>query len=243
MIVVARSSRRPVHPATLDFARPRMHRLLAPVALVLLLPALGAGAQPPGPAPEAPADPSALLTRAVSLHRAGDVEGAVAFYERVLALGAESAGLRSNLGAAYAHLGRYDDAIEQYRRALAADGANAAIRRNLALACYKSRRIAEAAGEAEAALLAQPDSAPAALLVADCRFRLGQSVRVVEVLQPLAARGEPDRAVSYLLGMALLAEGRTAEAQAAIDRVKGVSDALSRLLGKTAAAEPTRLQP
>ena len=42
---------------------------------------------------------------------------------------------------------------------------------------------------------------------------------MIEILQPLLARASPERAVSYLLGMALLAEGRAAEAQAAIDRV------------------------
>jgi tetratricopeptide (TPR) repeat protein len=95
-----------------------MTRLL-PLALLALLiaPALTSSAQAPAPASEAPADPAAFLARAVSLHQKGDVEGAVALYERVLALGADSPVLRSNLGAAYAGLGRYEDAVEQYGRA------------------------------------------------------------------------------------------------------------------------------
>ena len=196
-----------------------MTRLL-PLALLALLtaPAPTSSAQAPGPA-DSPADPGALLASAVSLHQKGDVEGAVALYERVLALGAESPVLRSNLGAAYAGLGRYEDAIEQYGRALASDGGNVAIRRNLALAFYKAGRLTDAAGEAEKVLAAQPENEAATLLLADCRFRLGQNARVIEILQPLLARASPERAVSYLLGMALLAEGRTAEAQAAIDRV------------------------
>ncbi len=160
-----------------------------------------------------------LLARAVSLQQQGEVEAAVGLYEQVLATGADSPVLRSNLGAAYAHLGRYEEAVSQYERALAADGANLAIRRNLALAFYKTGRLEEAAGEAETVLAAQPGNEWATLFLADCRFRLGQSARVVELLQPLAGRAAPDRAVSYLLGMALLAEGRTAEAQGAIDRV------------------------
>ena len=197
-----------------------MTRLL-PLALFALLtvPMPTALAQALSPVADAPTDPAALLARAVSLHQKGDVEGAVALYERVLALGADSPVLRSNLGAAYAGLGRYEDAVEQYGRALATDGGNVAIRRNLALAFYKAGRLTEAAGEAEKVLGAQPENEGAALLVADCRFRLGQNARVIEILQPLAGRASPERAVSYLLGMALLAEGRAAEAQAAIDRV------------------------
>jgi tetratricopeptide (TPR) repeat protein len=155
----------------------------------------------------------------VSLHQGGDAAGAAALYEQVLSLGGESPVLRSNLGAAYAQLGRYDDAIGQYQRALALDPSNPAIRRNLALAYSKAGRVADAAGEAERLLAAQPDNLPAALLLADCRLRLGESARVVEVLAPLAGRTSQDRAVSYLLGRALLAEGRVEEAQAAIDRV------------------------
>jgi tetratricopeptide (TPR) repeat protein len=194
---------------------------LVPLSLVALLSApvpVPAG-QAPRPLADAPADANALLSSAVALHQKGDIAGAVALYERVIALGADSPGLRSNLGAAYAGLGRYEDAVEQYGRALATDGGNVAVRRNLALAFYKAGRLAEAASETEKVLAAQPENEQATLLLADCRFRLGENARVIEILQPLAARASPERAVSYLLGMALLAEGRAAEAQAAIDRV------------------------
>ena len=184
----------------------------APVA------AAQAPAAPP-PAPAASADLQSLVGRAVSRHQSGDLEGAVRAYEEAIRLGADGPAVRSNLGAALAGLGRVDEAIEAYRRALAVEGANVAIRRNLALAYYKSGRMAEAAGEAEVVLGAQPESESARLLLADCLFRLGQNARVIELVRPLAERTSPDRAASYLLGMALLAEGRSAEAQPAIDRV------------------------
>jgi tetratricopeptide (TPR) repeat protein len=164
-------------------------------------------------------DPAALLAKAVSLHQSGDIEGAVTLYEQVLRLGGGSPGVRSNLGAAYAHLGRYDDAIEQYRKALEADSANLAIRRNLALALYKAGRLTEAAEEASRVVAAEPANENATLLLADCYLRLGQHDKVVELLQPVAGRFSEDRAPSYLLGMALLAQGRKAEAMTAIDRV------------------------
>jgi tetratricopeptide (TPR) repeat protein len=189
------------------------------VVLVLSFAAFPALAQDTPPAAPAAGDAAAMLGEAVRLHQAGDMAGAAAGYERALAAGVDDPAVRSNLGAAYASLGRYDDAVEQYRRALARDAANVAIRRNLALAYYKTGRMEDAAREAEAVALAQPDSEAARLLLADCLFRLGRNARVIDLLQPLAGRASPDRAVSYLLGMALLGEGRMAEAQAAIDRV------------------------
>jgi len=182
----------------------------------LLLGGPAARAQPAAATP----DPAAAFSRAVALHQAGDVEGAVVAYEEALRLGVDSPALHSNLGAAYARLGRLDDAIGQYRRALLADAANVAIRRNLALAYYKSGRLTEAAAELQAVVVAgQPPNESATLLLADCLFRLGQPARVVELLQPLAGHAAEERAVSYLLGMALVAQGQMEQAQAAIDRV------------------------
>ena len=147
---------------------------------------------PPWPRPRrallpprrASADLQSLIGRAVSLHQAGDLEGAVQAYEEAIRLGADGPAVRSNLGAALAGLGRVDEAVEQLRRALAVDPANTAIRRNLALAYYKAGRVAEAAGEAEVVLGAQPESEAARLLLADCLFRLGQNAGVVELLRP-----------------------------------------------------------
>jgi tetratricopeptide (TPR) repeat protein len=170
-------------------------------------------------AQDATADPAALLARAVSLHQSGDIEGAVALYEQVLRLGGGSPAVRSNLGAAYAHLGRYDDAIEQYGKALEADSTNLAIRRNLALALYKAGRLTEASEEASRVAAAEPENESAILLLADCYLRLGENEKVVDLLEPVADRFTEGRAVSYLLGMALLAQGRKAEAMTAIDRV------------------------
>lgn len=191
-----------------------------PVVFSILLASASVQARPETapPSPATQPDPAALLARAVSLHQAGDLAGAVTAYEQVLAQGAESPAIRSNLGAAYAQLGRYEDAIDQYRRALAVDASNLAIRRNLALAFYKTGRMAEAAAEARAVVVGQPENDAAALLLADCLYRLGRNREVVELLQPLAARSA-DRAVSYLLGMALIGEGRMKDAQSAIDRV------------------------
>src|SRR5258705_13776624 len=64
------------------------------------------------------------LASAVRLHEAGDIEGAVRGYLSILASHPERSDVRSNLGAAYSRLGRYEDAIEQYKLALAGDNRN-----------------------------------------------------------------------------------------------------------------------
>src|ERR671915_2612431 len=75
-----------------------------------------------------------LFTRAMELHQAGDMLGAIDTYKAALTLVPDRADALSNLGAAYVRLGQYDDAIKQYEAALRADPINNAIRLNLALA-------------------------------------------------------------------------------------------------------------
>src|ERR1700752_1619957 len=81
-----------------------------------------------------------LLARAMELHQAGDILGAIDSYKAVLALEPERADALSNLGAAYVRLGQFDDAIQQYSAGLKVDPTSTAIRLNLALAYYKSAR-------------------------------------------------------------------------------------------------------
>ena len=178
---------------------------------VVLLGALVAAAPPQE-------DARGALARAVALHQAGNLEGAVAAYRESLAL-APSVEARSNLGAALAALGRYQEAIEAYRGALAMAPGNASIRYNLALAHYKSDDLAGAAGELDALHEAQPQDLRATLLLADCRLRLGEFGRVEELLRPIVDADPENRAALYLLGMALLSDGRVEEGQPLVDRL------------------------
>jgi protein O-GlcNAc transferase len=164
------------------------------------------------------ADLEALLSRALALHQAGDLQGAADLYVQVLRAVPGASRVRSNLGAAWAGLGRYEDAIDQYQQALAQED-DPSIRRNLAVALVKTGRVREAAAEAERALVAQPADRDALLLLADCRLRLGQAQAAVELLTPAAAAAPRDKAIAYLLGTALLDANRTGDAQVVMDRV------------------------
>jgi tetratricopeptide (TPR) repeat protein len=165
-----------------------------------------------------PEDARGALARAVALHQAGNLEGAVAAYRESLAL-APTVEARSNLGAALAALGRYEEAIEAYRGALAMAPADGPILYNLALAHYKSDDLAGAAEELVALHRAQPQDLRATLLLADCRLRLGELGRVEELLRPVVDADPENRAALYLLGMALLSDGRVEEGQPLVDRL------------------------
>jgi tetratricopeptide (TPR) repeat protein len=173
---------------------------------------------PPAAPPVGAQDAEALLSRAVVLHQSGDLEGAAALYVQVLRAYPGAGRIRSNLGAAYAGLGRYDEAVAEYRRALQTEP-DPAIRKNLALALQKGGRIREAADEAALLLQADPGNRDALLLLADCRLRLGESQAAVDLLAPSAAAEPDDKAVAFLMGTALLELGRAGDAQVVMDRV------------------------
>ncbi len=167
----------------------------------------------------AAADPDQLFAKAVALHEAGDIVGAIQYYEAVLDRQPDRAEARSNLGAALMKLGRFEEAGAQYRKALAIRPDLASVHLNLGLAFYKADRLAEAAPEFEAVLASDPRQAAATLLLADCRLRMGDAQRTVELLGPREAELGGDRLFSYLLGTALLETSQLARGQQVIDRL------------------------
>jgi len=166
----------------------------------------------------AQSDPDAILSRAVVLHQSGDLEGAAALYVQVLRAFPGAARVRSNLGAAYAGLGRYEEAIEQYRRALESID-DVSVRRNLALALQKAGHPREAAEQARAVLDHEPGNRDAEILLAQSHLALGEEQAAVDLLRPVADQAPSDKAVAYLLGTAFLQLGQPEEAQVVMDRV------------------------
>jgi tetratricopeptide (TPR) repeat protein len=158
---------------------------------------------------------------AVALHQSGDLAGAVAAYRACLAVEPTRVDARSNLGAVLAKMGRYQDAIEEYLEALktAPPEISPRLRFNLALAYYKSFQIPEAAAELETLHGTQPTDLNIALLLADCRLRLGEFQRAIEVVAPLETAHSEEPALNYVLGMALIRSGRVAEGQIRVDRI------------------------
>jgi len=209
------------------------------ISLLALLVLLGAQT----PAQQPPREFDRLVASAVELHQAGDVLGAIEAYSAALRVEPNHPGVRSNLGAAYVRLGKYDEAIEQYREALRIDAANPTVRFNLALAYYKAARIPDAIAAFKDVVKATPENAAAVLLLADALLQSGKFQQVIDILTLREEQFAQDLAFGYVLGTALLRTGQRDRAQVYLDRIfKAGPSAEAHLLMGTALIE-TREYP
>jgi tetratricopeptide (TPR) repeat protein len=175
------------------------------------------------------------LEEAVTLHQTGDLDGAIERYERVLEAAPDLLEVRSNLGAAYAGIGRFSEAIEQYSLALKSDPAHPGILFNLGVSYYKSAQLERAVEVFDSLLEIEPEHRNALLLKADSLFQLGMNSGVVELLTPREQEFEDELAFAYLLGTALIREKQLVKGQQLIDRILGRGDsAEARLMLGTA---------
>jgi tetratricopeptide (TPR) repeat protein len=197
-----------------------MKLAVIPAVAVVLLATLG----PPAARAQQAPDADALFAHAVALHQSGDTLGAIQGYEAVLEKDPGRFQARSNLGAAYAQLGRYAEAIANYQKVLEQKPDETSVRFNLALALYKSSRIPEAAAELERVAAADASNRRAVLLLADCRAQLGQDAGVIDLLGPREADFKDDRLYAYLLGNALIRRNEILRGQAFIQRLFAAGD-------------------
>ena len=176
-----------------------------------------------------------ILKQAIALHQAGDMDGAIRAYQQYLARQPDSPMALSNLGAAYARVGRYEEAIAQYRHALKQQPGNTPVELNLALAYYKTGQAEQAAAILETVHKAAPDQLQPVLLLADCWLAMGKNKSVVELLSPLAEQQPDDLAIAYALGTALVRDNQFLRGQVLIERVlrNGDSAEARLLMGTT----------
>src|ERR1700745_1128581 len=118
--------------------------------------------------------PQELVQDAQQKQRAGDLDGAIGEYRQFLKLHPEATAIHSNLGAALAGLGRFEEAIAEYKIALEQSPGLAEARLNLALCYYKMGRIEDAAKELEKVHKEKPANRQALLLLADRYMQFGR---------------------------------------------------------------------
>ena len=150
--------------------------------------ARGVAAQTPdAPAPAQAAgrqDIDQMLGRALAMQQAGDLLGAVQAYEVVLQSEPGRADVRSNLGAAYIALGRFDEGMKEYKAAIAGEPNNPTYHFNLGLAYYKAGRHEDAAPEFAKVLEIAPANQKALLLQADSLLQMNKDADVIALLSP-----------------------------------------------------------
>jgi tetratricopeptide (TPR) repeat protein len=172
-----------------------------------------------------------LFREAVQAQQRGDDSLAVAKYRELIKLRPDMLVAHANLGAALAHLRRFDEAIAEYERALAGAPNNVQIRANLALAYYKAGRIDRASAGFEALHNLAPQEKRITLLLADCWLQQGENRRVIDLLEPLDAQNRDDLTFSYLYGTALMRDNQTERSQQIMDRIlKNGDSAQARVL-------------
>jgi tetratricopeptide (TPR) repeat protein len=164
------------------------------------------------------ADPEFLLKDAIRLHQQGNPAAAIPKYEAYLAERPRHPVALSNLGAALASQGRYQEAASRYRAALdIAD--NPGVRLNLGLALYKQVLLEEAIEEFLRVRQAQPANRQVALLLADSWLATGENAKVIALLEPWERSSPNDAAINYLLGTALIRSNQVERGQVIVDRI------------------------
>src|SRR5580693_6967538 len=122
--------------------------------------------------------PQELLKQAIAAHQAGKLADAVRDYRTFLNMYHDVVQVRSNLGAALAAEGQYQEAIVEYKRALSL-APNPQIRLNLARAYYKAAQFSSAIEQLDKVIEAAPTDLQAVQLLADCNLTIGQNKKVI----------------------------------------------------------------
>ncbi|MGO9272244.1 MAG: tetratricopeptide repeat protein [Terriglobia bacterium] len=130
--------------------------------LLLILPLASVGAA------QTERSPQDLLKEAESLQKAGKLDQAIEDYRLILKRYPDIAPIRSDLGAALAGAGRYEEAIVEYERALQLQPLPQ-IRLNLALAYYKADKLDSAVEALKKVHEELPTDLRPAMLLADLR--------------------------------------------------------------------------
>src|SRR5256884_7129862 len=142
--------------------------------------------------------PGEILKEAASLHRAGQFAQAIEDYRLFLEKYPDVAPVRSDLGAALAGAGRYEEAIAEYKRALQLKPLPE-VQLNLGLAYYKTAQLNSAVEAFEKARQDLPGDSRPTLLLADCYLRLGENKKVIGLLRPLQQASQDDLGIVYML--------------------------------------------
>lgn len=164
-------------------------------------------------------NPQALVQDAMEKQKAGDLAGAVPEYQEFLKLHPEASAIHSNLGAALAGLGRYEEAVAEYKIALKQSPRLPSARLNLALAYYKMGRIPEAAAQLEKVHAEDPSNHQVVIVLGDCYLRMAQNKEVIRVLAPEAKKYPDDLAIAYMLGTAYIRNKQVEPGQILVDRI------------------------
>ena len=161
-----------------------------------------------------PDSPLAHYKLAVALQRAGSIQGAIAQYERALAIDPDDAEGHYNLGVILQGQGKLPEAIGQYEQALRLKPAYAEAHNSLGATLGQLNRAPEAIKHLEQALRLNPGYAEAHYNLGNALLQMGKVDEAIGHYNE-ALRLKPDYAEAHNnLGGALVKQGRLTEAVA-----------------------------
>lgn len=184
-------------------------RLLIPLFGLLLAVAQSQEAPPP----------DTIFQRAIAEQQRGDYPSAIRDYQDYLKLRPNTVEAEVNLGAALAHMGRFDEAIELYRSALPSLTYKNPVLLNLGLAYYKKNDFAHAREQFAALHELEPRDLKVAILLGDTEVKLGKPEDALAVLQPFDPGDSKNLDFEYVLGEALIKTGHLRDGVARIEKV------------------------
>ena len=167
----------------------------------------------------------ALANLGAVLSRREDYAGAIVQYRKALALAANLAPLRLNLGLAYFKQREWGKALPEFDLFLAAQPGHRQALQLRALTLLELERYPEAA-EAFSAL--RPADVTVDIGLATAYLRLGRPAAAQSILAPLLERGDSPE-VLLTVGQALMAEDRLEEALEAFSKARRLAPALPTL--------------
>ena len=152
-------------------------------------------------------DPSELLNDAIRAQQSGDYQSAITEYRKFLDLRPHNVEAKVNLGAALAHVGRFDEAIAIYQSALPSLTDKNPVRLNLGLAYFKKGDMAKARDQFAALHQSTPSNVQAAILLADTEIKLGNAESAARMLEPLENANSSNPDFDYVCGLAMIKSG------------------------------------
>ncbi len=199
-----------------------MLRAMRAILLVLLLFCeLGSAQQP---------DPDQVFKAAIDAQRQGNFPTAIRAYRKVLELRPDMIEAKVNLGAALVHEGKFDEAIAMYRSALPSVSQKNAVLMNIALAYYKKGDFENARTELEPLQKEQPNSVRIAVLLGDTYNHLRRPADTIALLEPLESANPQNLDLEYVLGNALIGNGKRRDGIVRVEKVAKVGNSAEAYL-------------
>jgi tetratricopeptide (TPR) repeat protein len=148
----------------------------------------------------------------VALFEKGQVDDAVAQYEKALEINPNYVAAHYNLGNALFRKGQLDEAIAQFQKALEINPKDAEAHINLGNALLQKEQLDEAVGQFQKAVEINPNDAEARYDLGNALFQKGQLDEAVAQFQKALAIDPNSFATHYNLGVALFQKGQLDEA-------------------------------